>query len=737
MERRAICLAAFRRSDDHRAAELRNELPLLLGRLAAEVDGATIELQVATGHDGVVAGMLAVEAGPRTDELLAEAAAALEPVAEVFELPDDSAGPAVSVWPLTSSGRAPLGFRREDPGPSRFTTWSTTGTRGLPELVELVSPYVGVGIRIRMRADERLAAGGQLWHVEMAVACDGVVPSLRLRAAVRALFPGLEIAADPGGQPATLQVAADELPAAFPVPIAGEEPIPGAYVGTAAPLPLHPARTPGPTPRSVRIGSAVTVSGKRVPVTLGLSERLRHVHVLGRTGTGKSSFLAGLAHHVAATGDGMLVLDPHGPLVDRIVAELPSSAVDRTWIIRCGDVENPVPVNPLAVPDRRRLEIAIDEVCAVFQYLFDKKETGIVGPRFRERVAMALRALVAVNGNKASILDVPAALHDTKFMMRAAKAASDERLRMWIENDVVNRKSGDYGDLVSWVNSKFEPFTSTEAMRAILGSGEDAVDMTRAMDEGRILLVDLSKSDLGESATRLLGYLYLNETWVGALQRNNPTRPFTVVVDEAQSMIAGSLCAMLSEGRKFGLSVVLAHQYLGQLSEDLLPAVDGNVATTVAFRSAVADAPALRQRFGQAVKEATLMTLPDLSAVTLRTAAHVTGEPHTLIVDHNERVTERTGQDLADFIDALTAATAKDLVDEYRDKTSAAAEGKSNLRVADEQPPAPSPPATPQPRPPLSKAKDRSFLDEWLEKRQRLADQQSSGKPTGTNDDES
>lgn len=202
-------------------------------------------------------------------------------------------------------------------------------------------------------------------------------------------------------------------------------------------------------------------------------------------------------------------------------------------------------------------------------------------------------------------------------------------------------------------------------------------------------------------------------------------------------MIAGSLCAMLSEGRKFGLSVVLAHQYLGQLSEDLLPAVDGNVATTVAFRSAVADAPALRQRFGQAVKEATLMTLPDLSAVTLRTAAHVTGEPHTLIVDHNELVTERTGQDLADFTDALTAATAKDLVDEYRDKTSAAAEGKSNLRVADEQPPAPSTPATPQPRPSLSKAKDRSFLDEWLEKRQRLADQQSSGKPTGTNDDES
>lgn len=729
MKRRAICLAAFRRCDDRRALELRAELPLLIGRLAAEVDGSTIELQVATGHDGVVAGALAVEAGAVTENLLGEAAAVLESIAEVLAVENDSAT-SVAVWPLISSGRAPLGFRRDEPNTARSAVWATAGARGIPELVELVSPYVGVGIRIRLSADQQLAAGSQRWNVDMAVICDGVTPSLRLRAAVRALFPGLEVASEPGVRASVLQVTADELPTAFPVPIAGEDPIPGAYVGTAAPLPLHPTRESPATTQSIRIGSAVTVSGKRVPVSLGLSERLRHVHVLGRTGTGKSSFLAGLAHHVAETGDGMLVLDPHGHLVDRIVAELPASAVDRTWIIRCGDVDNPVPVNPLAVPDRRRLEIAIDEVCAVFQYLFDKKESGIVGPRFRERVAMALRALVAVNGVKASILDVPAALHDPKFMMRAAKAASDERLRMWIENDLVNRKSGEYGELVSWVNSKFEPFTSTTAMRAILGSGEDAVDMTKAMDEGRILLVDLSKSDLGESATRLLGYLYLNETWVGALQRGNPDRPFTVVVDEAQSMIAGSLSAMLSEGRKFGLSVVLAHQYLGQLAEDLLPAVDGNVATTVAFRSAVADAMALRQRFGHGVEEATLMTLPDLSAVTLRTAVHVAGEPHTLIVDHNDRVTARSGVELADFTETLSTTTSRALVDKYREATSAAAEGKSNLKAGD-MPPPPGLPERPPPAPapPPQQPKDRSFLDEWLAKRQGDASRPSRGCP--------
>ncbi len=707
IHRKSVALSAFRRNDDVRAAELRSELPLLLGRLVAEVPYSTIELHVATDADGVVSGLITVEAGSTTRELLADVCELLDPVAELALLETTALDIAETVWPIIGSTRPLLGFSASDLEVKPSVDWSLVGARSVPELVELVCPHAETGIRIQLQARDPSRHAEPEWDVRFAITVRSTSPSLRLRAAIRALFPGLEIAAEPGGQPAVLRVSADELPIAFPVPVAGEQPIVGAYVGTAAPIPIVPTRESVPE-KPVRIGSAVTPAGRHVPINLSLQERLRHTHVLGRTGTGKSSFLAGFAHEVAASGDGLLVLDPHGPLVDRIVAELPAEAAQRTWLIRCGDVDNPVPINPMAVEDQHRREIAIDDINSMFQYLFDKKQEGIVGPRFRERVAMGLRALAAVHGRQASLLDVPAALADARFMRRAIVKSGDERLRAWFANDgISSAKSNEYAELVSWVNSKFEAFASTAAMRSILGSGEDAVDMAEAMDNGKIVLVDLSKSDLGEASTRLLGYLYLNETWAGALQRRQPGRPFTVIIDEAQALVAGSLSTMLSEGRKFGLSVVLAHQYLDQLDSDLRPAIDGNVATTVAFRASASDAPALLQRFGYQVSAPTLMTLPDLSAITLRTAAHVTGEPYTLIVDHNERVSAREGQNLADFDATLTSATHYELVDPYRAATSAAARGKSNLDQSDDE----------QAESPDSRKPN--FLDEWLAAREK------------------
>jgi hypothetical protein len=731
--RKTISLAAFRRNEDQRAEELRAELPVLLGRLVAEVPGSTMELHVDTGDDGVVRALIAVEAADQSAELIGEAAALLEPAAEIVAA--EPVGDDGSIyWPLVATTRAVLGFRQDDSASTASLVWSSAGTRGVPELVELVNPYAGVGIRVRLTAGDPVGMARVHWDVDFAIVTHGTRPSLRLRAAVRAQYPGLEIATAPGGPPAVLRASIEELPAAFAVPVAGEEPIPGAYVGTAVPLPLHPSRRSSTDAGSIRIGSAFTVAGKAVPVTLTLSERLRHIHVIGRTGTGKSSLLAGVIHEVAMTGDGALVLDPHGTLVDRIVAELPASAAARTWVIRCGDVANPVPINPMSVEDSVRREIAIQDICATFQYLFDPKHTGIVGPRFHERVAMGLRALAAVYGSRASLLDVPAALGNAEFMKKAAQTSPDNRLKNWLANDSASQRSSDYGEVVAWVNSKFESFSGTAAMRAILGSGADAFDMGAVMDEGRILLVDLSKGEIGESATSLLGYLYLNEVWIGALQRKNPARPFTVIVDEAQSMISGSLTAMLSEGRKFGLSVLLAHQYLGQLDSDLLPAIDGNVATTVAFRGGGADAPALRQRFGERVDTTTLMTLPDLSAITLRTAADVTGDPYTMKVDHNERVVQRSGDEFLEFEASLVAATIAELVEPHRESTAAAAAWKSAISTFGAAPaPASSrkAPATPPPSKP--KPKDDSFLDEWLAKRKK-AEADRPVKVTDPND---
>jgi len=711
--REALVIKAFRRNSDSNAELLRKDVPMMLGRLAVEVPGSVIELSVHTAADGMVHGGLAVEAGVSTTELCRGASAVLEPIAELAPLQEEPIA-GWTVWPLVAAARSTVGFRVGDTVDVPPVRWNSTRA---PELVQLISTHADSGLRIRLQADD----SPDQWRLEAAVLTRVCAPTLRLRAHIRTEFPGLSVATAEDARAAVVRLGADRLSSLFAVPVGGPDPMPGVYVGAAAPLPIHPVRQEICASASIRLGAAVTVAGQHVPVLMGDRERTRHVHVVGRTGTGKSSFLAGVAHQIARKGDGVLVLDPHGHLVDRILAELPEAATDRTWVIRCGDVDNPVPLNPLAVGDQVRREIAIDDVCEAFRYLFDKKNTGIVGPRFRERVAMGLRALVAMFGPRASLLDVPAALAESKFMAKAAAATDDDRLKAWLANDLANRGSGDYADLVSWVNSKFEAFSSTTAMRGILGSGEDAIDMTAAMDTGRIILVDLSKSALGESATSLLGYLYLNRVWTSALQRNNIEQPYTVIVDEAQAMISGSLTAMLSEGRKFGLSVILAHQYLGQLDEDLRPAVDGNVATTVTFRGAAADAFEVRRRFGDRVDTATLMALPDLSAVILRTAIGVVSEPHTLIVDHNDRISARSGQARETFEAAVAATTVRDLVDDYRDRTRPAAAGRSNVLGAVARAKRAAPPKPVAPEPGADAEQERNYLDEWLARRAQAA----------------
>ncbi|WP_460359121.1 type IV secretory system conjugative DNA transfer family protein [Mycobacterium sp. ZZG] len=727
-------LLALRRTSECHVAMLRQSIPVDLAGIIAEVPGAELEFGMSCSADGIVTLDLTAEAGSATGKVVSELEAVLQAIAETAVRQQDQE-PSVVRWPLVADARrAPLGFTADgsDSGPAKQLALSAPKAE-LDDVLQVLAGLPGEGLRTRITATD---VGAGRWEAQMAAVTTSGAPSLRLRAALRRRFPGLQVADSPDVAPVRLQVATSDLARVLTIPVAGALSPAGVPMGPAAAIPLTPTRpdSSDPAGHTLRIGYGVTTGRQPSPVALTLAERLRHVHVLGRTGTGKSSVLASIAHEVASSGEGAFIADPHGTLCDRILAELPDSARDRVWMIRCGDVENPVPINSLAESDSSSRDIAIDEICESFQYLFDKAATGIVGPRFRERVAMTLRAIAAVHGTRTSILDVPVALADNKFMADAVAESKDVRVQAWWRNDQITRRSNEYGDLVSWVNSKFEGLASTAAMRAILGSGADAIDFGKAMDDGRIILADLSKAQLGEPASRLLGYLYLNRIWTAALRRTCPERPFTVIVDEAHSLISGSLTNMLAEGRKFGLSVVLAHQYLEQLDANLRPAVDGNVGTTIAFRCAAGDSVEIQRRFGGLVDPTVLMTMPDLSAVTLRTATEGNSSPHTLVVDHNTRVPTRTGEELAAHTEAVMTSTRIELADPYRDVTAGAAKGLSNVTaiirertVADlpfqrRRPPPPTPKKLSHPS---TDGVAESFLDEWLAAREE-ADRDSA-----------
>lgn len=717
--RPAVQVTALRRMSAERSMMVRSELAATISAVLAEVPGAVIEMSMIAAADSMIDARVTVR-GEQADEIAPIVIELVDVIAEADCQPasytDASLTGRWPIYPADCGGH--LGFAFDDRGESA-PEWEPSAVVDAAALAGGLASSTEAGIRVELRStgdpkrfDARLTALGI-----------GAVPSVQLRSLIRRRFDGLVVAANANHR--WLPVRAEYLAGVIVIPVGGPDPVPGFFTAPAAPIPVSPSRQAA-SGNAIRLGHAITMANRTMPVTISEHERVRHVQILGRTGTGKSSAIAGMMHELAAAGEGGLVLDPHGTLVNRILEEMPAAAVDRVWVIRCGDVTNPVPLSTLAESDPVRRDIAIADTCAIFQEVFDKKDTGIVGPRFRERISMGMRALCALHGDSASVLDVPVVLANDLAMTKAIEACDDDRLTAWFKNDKGARRSSDHGELVSWVDSKFEAFAATAAMRAILGSGRHAIDFAAAMDDNRIILVDLSKAELGESAARLVGYMYLNRVWAGALRRKRRDVPFTVIVDEAQSLISGALSSMLAEGRKFGLSIVLAHQYLDQLDEYLRPAVDGNVATTIAFRSAAGDTPTLGMRFGGMVDATTLTTLPDLSAVIMRSSAP-TAVPYTLVVDHNERVEHRDKAIVDRIREQVEQQSRAGLVDPYRSETTAAAQGKS--RIAEIRAKVES--GLPKRDRPKPRRTEGNFLDEWLAKRHNQVAANTDADTTG------
>lgn len=666
---------AWLRLDESAAISQRRRIPALIRGLVDCTPSTTIEISTYLTTAGSTAVSVSVLGPDDVDRLavsddlrsLLSEVSLIGPSSEHWhELSVDPDSPAEhssqAVWPLVSRNRSTTGF--DLPSGERI---SPRGIRLQPlglevswaALPAIVAANPGTVVRIRIfpsGSTEHSRVSMTLILAHLSETMTG--PGPLLRSMIRTTWPNLDVsdsACDYGESP-ILEIPATELAHFVQLPILGDSAPPGIVEGPPAPLKLRRVSDGTNTPDTdvpeageIALGVAQSVGRQRVPVGIGREERVRHLHILGQTGTGKSSLMASIAHQVADRGEGMIVIDPHGTLVDRIAAELPAEAIDRTWLIRSSNVDYPVPLNPLATDDTIEREKAINDICDMFQFLFGRSDYLVVGPRFRERVAMGLRGLVALNDSRASLLEVPRILSDTGMMKRAVWLSDDDAFKQWASNDSRARNNPEYADLVSWVNSKFEEFSSTTAMRGILGSGADAFDAALAMDESRIILVDLSTGDIGETAARLLGYLYMNKMWIATQRRKNIT-PFSILVDEAHLITSKSLTSMLSEGRKFGLSVILAHQFLDQLDRDLAPAVQGNVATRVCFRTSPADAELNARIMGTSVSPTRLMSQPDNVAVLVRTSTP--SHPHTLELDYNDRAT--THPDSIPFLESKT-----------------------------------------------------------------------------------
>lgn len=510
------------------------------------------------------------------------------------------------------------------------------------------------------------------------------------------------------------------------VPAAGQEPFPG--MATEHPptrnRPLDPVP---PTPRTpIRVGSARTIATDAVDAALDIQDLVRHSFIEGRSGSGKSTLLAALAREVIRQGYGCTLLDPHGTTVDQILTELPERS-DRTYVVRHEDTTHPIPLD-IITGDDDQIERVIDTFIEMVQLMYDAGHTGIVGPRWRRWFGLIAKAAHRALGERASLVAITEIGGDVARVAKLARAIADTdpALAKSLMDEIVNNRSNEAAEMLAWSISKLHPIVSTAQMRAILGTGHDAVDMRGFMDDGKSVLVDLASPKLGVPASRMLGALWLLKHWIALGERRAPEKPHIVIVDEAHLFQFGALPNLLAEGRKFGIGVVVATQFIGQLRPDLAESLEANAGSlfTLATGLPYAERSSIRLA-GWPVEQ--IVRLPALTAAASLSLDGTRTEPFTLHVDHHDRMeaTDARGPLAKERARSATLRSLRELWDPFAELSPVSgAEIDETLAATSRhrEPPVRKVPKPPVPPPPPKFEDSSGFLDDWLAKRSSMQD---------------
>jgi hypothetical protein len=359
----------------------------------------------------------------------------------------------------------------------------------------------------------------------------------------------------------------------------------------------------------VRLGAHIVSGGS---VMLAAEERRRHLYIVGQTGTGKSTLLLNLIEQDLAAGEGLALLDPHGDLAEAVLTRVPKARTIDLVYVNPADLERPIGFNPLAQVRDDLKAIVADGVVSAFRHVW----ADSWGHRLDYILTNSVRALLDVPG--ATLLMLPRLLIDEGFRGRiVGQHVADPIVRSFWINEYAGYSMSFRTEAIAPIQNKIGKVLMVPSLRNMLAQPKSTITFRRLMDERAIVVCNLAKGSLGESTAHLLGALLTTAVAQAALSRaDTPAaeRPvFHFYADEFQSFATDSFALILSEARKYGLTLTLAHQYLNQLPDQLRSAVFGNAGSVVACRAGAEDAAILAAQIGLHNSEA-LLDLPNFSA---------------------------------------------------------------------------------------------------------------------------
>lgn len=342
--------------------------------------------------------------------------------------------------------------------------------------------------------------------------------------------------------------------------------------------------------------------GINTKIRIKNNDRRRHMYVIGQTGTGKTAFLENLITQDIQNGEGVGVLDPHGDLIEKVLGKVPRQRLEDVIVFDPGRLDRVIGLNFLdydpQYPEQKTF--IVNELINIFDKLYDLKQTG--GPIFEQYTRNALLLLMDNPNEKYTLMEVPKVLADKEFRHHLLSKCRNIVVRDFWEKEA--EKAGGEASLqniVPYITSKFNTFIANDYMRPIIGQKETTLNFREIIDKKKILLVNLTKGRLGEINAALLGLIINGKIAMAAFSRvdipEEERKDFFLYMDEFQNFCTESVATILSEARKYRLSLIIAHQFIGQLPEPIRDAVFGNIGTIMSLRVGPADAEILVKEF--------------------------------------------------------------------------------------------------------------------------------------------
>lgn len=337
-------------------------------------------------------------------------------------------------------------------------------------------------------------------------------------------------------------------------------------------------------------------------------DRSRHVYIIGQTGAGKSGMLELMALSDVFYNQGYCIIDPHGDFAIDNLKFIPASRVQDVVYFNPADTAFPVAFNPLEVNDPSRKPNICSEVIGVLKRMFGDSW----GPRLEHILRYTLLALL--DRPETTLLDISRMLTDKDFRKETLNYCKDVTVLQFWKHEFGQWNEKQVNESIAPVLNKVGAFTANPIIRNIIGQPKSSFDIRKIMDEGKILVVNLSKGLIGEDNAGILGAFLVTKVQLAAMSRSDiprveDRRPFYLYVDEFQNFATDSFAVILSEARKYGLNLTVANQYVAQMTDAVRDAVFGNVGTTISFRVSADDAPILSKQFEPTFEAADLLQL--------------------------------------------------------------------------------------------------------------------------------